>query len=232
VIESWLKAIRDHPDRPPATEQVVLERLALRLDWVTGKGFCSVQQLMEDTPAGKRTVLRALAWAQSEPVAILEQTRRGGRRGAGYTLASEWALAVPESQGAADGTLRLVPKVPDEAPQGASSAPPSRPVLHQDLKEGDDSLVPRRARPSVRRIDAIRFVRLAAAEVYGQDEADYLTDSQCAALWYHLIGRKRPGNPVKYLSKPFRDAPYLDTHVANAGDEEDWEAEMTGVLAA
>lgn len=222
MIESWLKAIRDHPNRPTATEQVVLERLALRLNWQTGRGFCSIQQLMEDAPAAKRTVLRALEWAQSDTVAILKQTRRGGRIGDGSVLASEWALIVPVSQGATDGTLKTIVKVPNEASLGATWEPPSRPVLHQDVKEGDKSLASRRARPAVSRADAIDFVREAVARSYSQQEADDLYDGQCVALWYLLISNRRPADPVKYLCKIFDETPYLDTHLANAGSEEDW----------
>jgi hypothetical protein len=202
VIESWLKAIRDHPDRPSATERVVLECLALRLNWTTGKGFCSVQQLMEDAPAAKRSVLRALEWAQSDTVTILKQTRRGGRKGDGSVLASEWALIVPVSQGAISDPLRTIVKVPNSEPQGATWEPPSRPVNHQDLKGGDKSRVSRPARPAVERTEdeQIAIVR-RAVEDCGWDNRE-LNDEYALDIYARFITERKSGpprNPVAYL---------------------------------
>jgi len=222
VIESWLKAIRDHPGRPPAAEQLVLERLALRLNWTTGTGFCSVQQLTGDVPAAKRTVLRALAWAQSDSVALLKQTRRGGRKGNGAVVASEWALTVPPSQGADSDPLKTIVKVPEREPQGASGEPASRPVPHQDSQDGDKSRASRRARPAATRDEVIHIVRRAITISYSAAEAEELYDGQAVALWYLLVSSRRPRDPVAYLCKIFGETPDLDTHLANAGTEEDW----------
>lgn len=72
--------------------------------------------------------------------------------------------------------------------------------------------------------------RDAVARSYSQQDAADLCDGQCVALWYLLIFNRTPADPVKYLRKIFDETPYLDTHLANAGSEEDWDA--PGVLAA
>lgn len=81
----------------------------------------------------------------------------------------------------------------------------------------------RRARPAAERESRITFVRIAVAEIYGQADEKELTDSQAVALWYQLVSNRRPKDPVAYLRKIFEETPYLDTHLANAGHEEDWQ---------
>src|ERR1039457_213570 len=75
VIEGWLVAIRDHPQRPPAMQRYVLTVLALRLDWKTGAGFASTAQLAADADVTPPTVKRATSWARKAE--LLLQTRRG-----------------------------------------------------------------------------------------------------------------------------------------------------------
>jgi hypothetical protein len=91
VIERWLTAIRDHPDRPPAMQRHALSMLALRLNWKTGAGYISTSQLMTDADASKATVMRATTWARKQ--GLLTQTRRGHRLGNGQIVASEWQLS-------------------------------------------------------------------------------------------------------------------------------------------
>jgi DNA-binding transcriptional regulator YhcF (GntR family) len=111
---------------------LVLDRLALRMDWQTGRGFASARQLAGDASVSEHTVKRATKWGRAHELLVL--TRRGhyvnAERGA---VASEWRLALA-SESASSGTLAQSqsangsrPKVPMAASQGASGAPPSRP---------------------------------------------------------------------------------------------------------
>jgi hypothetical protein len=93
VIERWLVAIRDHPDRPPALQRLALYSLALRVDWRTGRGFASTQMLADDASAGESTVRRSTKWARDRK--LLLQTRRGHYIGPGTVIASEWQLTQP-----------------------------------------------------------------------------------------------------------------------------------------
>jgi hypothetical protein len=90
MIEGWLVAIRDHPERPAAMQRYVLTMLALRLDWKSGKGFASTAQLAADADVTPPTVKRATSWARKAE--LLLQTRRGHRLGNGQVAASEWQL--------------------------------------------------------------------------------------------------------------------------------------------
>ena len=93
MIERWLMAVRDHPDRPPPMQRHVLTMLALRLNWKSGAGYVSTGQLVTDSGAEDRTVRRATAWARDH--GLLVQTRRGHRLGNGQIVASEWRLTQP-----------------------------------------------------------------------------------------------------------------------------------------
>jgi hypothetical protein len=129
----WLLAVRDHPQRPPPAQRLVLEAIALRLNWSSGTGFASVEQLMADADASRSTVIRALQWARGDGAKLLDQTRRGGRLGNGKIAASEWRLLAP-SQGVTRDTLRPASrgqkrdlKVSAETSQGVTGDTPSRP---------------------------------------------------------------------------------------------------------
>lgn len=93
MIERWLAAVRDHPERPPSAQRYVLVCLALRMDWVTGRGFASTGQLAADSDAEERTIRRATGWARD--TGLLLRTRRGHRLGNGRVTASEWQLTQP-----------------------------------------------------------------------------------------------------------------------------------------
>lgn len=90
MIERWLTAIRDHPDRPPTDQCHVLTMLAVRLDWTTGAGFCGIRDLMADARVSKNTVMRATSWARDQHFLI--RTRRGHYINAQTTIASQWQL--------------------------------------------------------------------------------------------------------------------------------------------
>ena len=63
-LGNWLKAVRDHPDRPSPTQCHALACLALRLDWTTGAGFASTAEIAADAGCDENTVRRATAWAR------------------------------------------------------------------------------------------------------------------------------------------------------------------------
>jgi hypothetical protein len=96
-VPEWLTAIRDHPDRPPLAQRMVLESLALRLTWKTGTGYASVTQLAADAgDVGQRTVRRATSWARQHRLARV--ANRGHRLGDGSVKATEWVLLQPSLQ--------------------------------------------------------------------------------------------------------------------------------------
>jgi len=93
VIEMWLVAVRDHPDRPPMAQCHVLTMLALRMDWSTGCGYASARQLGGDADVSEPTVWRATRWGRE--AGYLLRTRRGHRVTSERTVASEWQLIQP-----------------------------------------------------------------------------------------------------------------------------------------
>ena len=93
MIEIWLAAIRDHPNRPPLTQCHVLTMLALRMNWATGRGFASMHQLSADSGANERTVRRATSWARGD--GYLVQVRRGHYISAERKAATVWQLTQP-----------------------------------------------------------------------------------------------------------------------------------------
>ena len=138
----WLKAVRDHPDRPPPVQRHVLTCLVLRLNWGTGSGYVSARQLAADAGCDERTVRRATRWARR--AGLLVMTRRGHRIRGGTATASEWRLChgadrpgvSPTGQGrplGGDPTGQGRPVRGDPTGQRAgtqpdSTTPPSHPV--------------------------------------------------------------------------------------------------------
>jgi hypothetical protein len=106
---TWMTAVRDHPERPAATQVHVLFALALRMDWSTGQGFASTGQLASDAQCEERTVRRATGWARKAE--MLVQSRRGHRLGNGKVIASEWCLAMPVDNHVSTGQGRPVEKI-------------------------------------------------------------------------------------------------------------------------
>ena len=101
---AWMTAIRDHPKRPTPAQHLILNCLALRLDWETGAGFASVRQLTDDAGVNEKTVRRATTWARDN--GFLTRTRRGHRINAETVIASSWRLTIPgQTQGVTDDTL-------------------------------------------------------------------------------------------------------------------------------
>lgn len=96
----WMAAIRDHPDSPPTDQCHALGMVALRLNWSTGQGFCSIDQMADDAQISDSTAKRALRWARGagddkDRGFFLAQTRKGHRLGNGTLVASEWLLRLP-----------------------------------------------------------------------------------------------------------------------------------------
>ena len=99
----WMKAVRDHPERPSPEQCHVLKCLALRLDWATGAGFASNADLAADAEVSESTVKRATTWARSPERGLLSIERRGHRRGDGVPMANVWALRLPPGVSTAQG---------------------------------------------------------------------------------------------------------------------------------
>jgi hypothetical protein len=136
VIERWLVAVRDHPNRPPQAQCHVLTMLALRVDWTTGCGFASGRQLGEDADASERTVRRATTWGRDTGFVV--RTRRGHRVSAELVIASEWRLTQP-----ATGDLLEKPtgqngkaNRPIGPTQPVTGAAPSRSVSSRPVTSG------------------------------------------------------------------------------------------------
>ena len=90
----WLKNIRKEPSRPkgPATF-AVLAMLTQRLNWKTGAGYASEQDLAEDVgDIHVETVRRALRWAIG--AGHLNRTRQGHRITGDRVVKSEWQLIL------------------------------------------------------------------------------------------------------------------------------------------
>lgn len=88
-LGEWQKAVRDHLDRPPALQCLVLDRL----DWNTGTGHASVANLAADAGCKVQTVNRATRWARQH--GMLARTKRGHALRNGKGMASEWRLTLP-----------------------------------------------------------------------------------------------------------------------------------------
>jgi hypothetical protein len=165
------------------------------------------------------------------------------------TLASDMAVAVSTAHKAvreleSAGLVKVLPRVtelgdPDsnqfvltplrvtDDPSTPNGRPPLRDTDPKNASsrtevKGENSRASRHARPALSRGEMLHSVRRAVMLSYSADEAEELTDGQAVALWLLLINNRRPADPVKYLCKIFEETPYLDTHLANAGTEEDW----------
>ena len=88
----WMRAVRDAEPRFRGKRLPVLWALALRMS-PNGQGFASHRVLATDADVSEHTAKRATREAHDR--GYLDQTKRGGRRGTGVVVASEWALAEP-----------------------------------------------------------------------------------------------------------------------------------------
>jgi hypothetical protein len=92
----WMAAVRDHPDRPPSRQFLVLACLALRMNWRTGTGYASGRTLGKDADCGASTVGRATAWARKHDLLVMEE--RGHRLTDESVKATRWRLRLPSQQ--------------------------------------------------------------------------------------------------------------------------------------
>lgn len=189
-----MKAVRDHPDRPPTMQRHVLHMLALRLDWETGAGFASVRVLAADADASEHTAKRATAWARSAQLLVL--TRRGGRIDAERVRASEWRLMLPadsSTQGSTTGTLAQGATGGTLGTQGSSSSGPKVPMEPTQGASGDGPSRPSSSRPSTSaRVTASASIRGAFPDV---------TDEEIRSIFQGAIRDRHPRDPDAYIAK-------------------------------
>jgi hypothetical protein len=171
VIETWLRAIRDHPHRPPALQRHSLAMLALRLDDRSGQGFCSTAQVMADADASKSTVMRATKWGRGQ--GFLLQTKRGHRIDSERVSASEWRLCHP-TQGVMGEPLAKTQGVNGQDPRCQQRTPNKSPI-HQE--RGAAATAPNGAPP--RNTETQRVAILAAWEA-GQISTEQKRDELAA----------------------------------------------------
>jgi hypothetical protein len=130
--------------------------------------------------------------------------------------------------------MPVLGRSPEAPPPGLTGLTGTAPQAPKDsntktASEGrEKSQGSRRARPAVSRelsaLQKVQFVREAAADVYGSDEAQEISDGQALQLWWNLASDERPpAKPVAYFTKIFTETPYLDTHLASCDpDYEPW----------
>jgi hypothetical protein len=187
VIERWLVAIRDHPQRPPALQRHVLTCLGLRMDWSTGRGFASAEQLAADADAEERTVRRATAWARSEPAGLLLRTRRGHRLGNGQSVSSEWQLTLPVDKSSQPDTGDLLRSQPDN---GAASTG-QRGRLNRTAAHPHQESSTSRSSPSPRASTAAGTIRGAFPGA---------TDDEIETITQTIKTRHQPRNLTAYIA--------------------------------
>lgn len=177
MIESWLKAIRDHPKRPPALQRHVLTMLALRVDWCTGRGFASSKMLAADADASEPTVGRATKWGRDS--GYLLRTRRGHRIDAERTAASEWQLTQPLTRD------RLADPTAQNGRPNRSIAGPNRSpeTVYQESSTSSSSPSP----------------RASAADII-REAMPGATDGDISAILSKIINDHKPRNLDAYVA--------------------------------
>jgi hypothetical protein len=130
----WMRAIRDAQPGFRGKRLPVLWALALRMG-PNGQGFASHHVLAVDADVSEHTARRSTREARDR--GYLDQTRRGGRRGTGVVMASEWALTEP-SQPVTGDTLRATPTghpldVSDGPQTAKSGSPNGHPLAAQEV---------------------------------------------------------------------------------------------------
>lgn len=120
---TWMQALRDSPQRPPASQLTVLVMLALRMR-KDGTGWAFHQQLADDAGVSRWTVQRALDWAMK--TMVLERTQRGRRVKDGVSTPSHYRLL----QCSSSATLGTDPNVAEADPNVAETHPNVAPVQH------------------------------------------------------------------------------------------------------
>lgn len=171
----------------------------------------SMTRLAGDMGVSARTARNAVR--ELERVGVLKTVPRISEHGDPDTNQYELLdLEGPAPPAAPPGTARRTGTAPDAAKE-------SNPKY---ASEGRNRSASRRAQAPLARAEVLGWVRRAITLSYSSADAEWVTDGQCIALWYQLIGSRRPADPVAYFCKIFDETPHLDIHLANAGDEEDW----------
>lgn len=101
----WIAAVHQHPQLTAAHRDVLTYLAVQRLDYATGRGYCSEESLAQGRGCSVATVRRALTIAREVAPKLLERTRRGHRLGNGHSAASEWRLIYPPISTAQGGTV-------------------------------------------------------------------------------------------------------------------------------
>ena len=207
----WMAAVRDHPDRPPPEQCLVLDRLALRVDWKTGKGFASAAELAGDADVGERTVRRATAWARKHGLLIMG--KRGHRRGDGSAKATDWVLCLPSQPVTGDlltdsstGHGRPVERISTgqsrrlnrtiATSQPVCGAAPSRPVTPRPVTPEPTGATS--AAPTAQTI-------LAAFIDWDRDNGGQLTQRTRGQLAKHIDGLLAEGIAAEHIKRGLAD---------------------------
>jgi hypothetical protein len=124
----WMRLVRDADPRFRGKRLPVLWALALRMG-PNGQGFASHRVLAVDADVSEHTARRSTREARDR--GYLDQTRRGGRRGTGVVMASEWALIEPSQP----ATHWPVGNGPQTAKSGSPTGHPlaAQEVLSQEV---------------------------------------------------------------------------------------------------
>jgi hypothetical protein len=193
----WLVAVHDHPALSPAHRDILAFMALKKLDYGTGRGYCSIPALAEGRGWHPATVKRALQLARTKEPKLLQQTRRGHRLNDEQTIASEWALIYPpvpvdnsiprvhqNDLGTNPRVQRSHPKGAEVASQGRTPAPPS----------GIESSSGSEATSELRR--ALTLLRPIDPET---------TSAEAQAVLNELASRPAVQNPAKVLGAEIRD---------------------------
>lgn len=184
-------------------------KIAYLMLWLRGQDIHpSMRTLARDMSVSATTATRAIRELQDAGlVKVLPRVTE-----LGDPDSNQFILTPPREAG--------YPRSPGEGGVGRVATPKNG--SGSKKVKGEDSQASRRARPAVTRDEMIATVRRSVMLSYDPADEQDLLDGQAVALWYLLVGSRQPADPVKYLCKIFRETPYLDTHLANAGTEEDW----------
>jgi hypothetical protein len=158
----WIGAVHKHPALSPAHRDILTYLAVMKLDYGTGRGYCSVPTLASGRGWNERTVRRALELGRVKEPQLLNRTRRGHRMGDGRVIASEWALIyppMPVDNGTSTGHARPVDPIstglsPDLNRTLPTSQPDTR--VHPtgiESSTGNESSTGHRAVAQLRSID-------------------------------------------------------------------------------
>lgn len=135
----WIGAVHKRPDLSASHRDILTYLAVMRLDYGTGKGYCSVRMLAEGRGWHEATVRRALDLAQKGDPPLLARTRRGHRISSEVVVASEWQVVyppMPTAQGNAVGSSPTAHPCEVGADPTAQSAGPNRAEVETQPRTG------------------------------------------------------------------------------------------------